>query len=77
MTMKRTVCSLVPLQEIALHSTGKEKMIPKNPCTFVTKQLAIDYKIMSKQGNFLNHFLFLGGNNLQLQRKDQLFYYLS
>jgi hypothetical protein len=40
-TKPSPVCS-IPLQEITLHSAGKKKIIPKNPRSFVTKQLVID-----------------------------------
>jgi hypothetical protein len=44
--------------------------------TIVTTQLVIEQNVC-KQGSFLSQFLLLAGSNLRLQRKDQLFYYLS
>lgn len=45
--------SPIPVRDITLHST-REQVIPKNPHTFITKQLVIDLKCVSKQDNFFS-----------------------
>lgn len=61
MTMKKkTGCYTISLEEITLCNIGKEKIIIKNPCTFITKQLVIDLKSVSKQDNFFQPALLTG-----------------
>jgi hypothetical protein len=53
----------------------KNQIIPKNPHTFMSKQLT-DYNKLKQARNFSQPIVLLAGFNLPLQRKDQSLYHL-